>query len=171
MSVESEFRQVLGEMEVWLQYGTTVNFAPTRGGSEGYGRPPGDENPAHLVWREKWDRANPLDYERLLEEAREYLAGALHQKRVEVVPETQAELEARVVSEGDGWSVPDTARHCRCTETFVRKARMRAVAAAAESKIDEAERAKQLANDGFSERQIRMILNCGGSKIKRLLAA
>jgi hypothetical protein len=179
MSVESEFRQVLAEMEVWLQFGSTMNLEPTRrGGDVSSGRPPGDDRAPHVVWRERWERASVLEYEKLLGKARGELAGLLKQKRIVVVAETQPELEARMIHEGRGWSPKDVAQHFKCTPTFVRRVRLTAgvnaatgepLAVVAAGTIEEGEKARELARDGHSEKQIRMILNCGGSKVRRLL--
>lgn len=170
MCLETEFRQVLADMEVWLQYGSTSSFEPvTSSGERTYGRPSGDGRPVHLLWRERWVSASVFERPGVLEDARVELAGLLKQKRVVVVPETVTELEARVVREGEGWSVADTARYCRCTETFVRRARSRASAARVVVLGDRRERVLELVAQGLSERQINMITGAARGTIRRAM--
>ena len=105
-----------------------------------------------------------------------------YRKRAEgqvVVGETEAELEARVVREGEGWTVEQVAQHCRCTPTFARKARLKAGRSVTTGKApretvidpddDLRSRALKLKREGISGRGIRLILKIGGSKLEQLL--
>jgi hypothetical protein len=193
MTLVGQFRQILAELEL-LSYGSTANWSPTgrsRGGS--YGKPPGSEHPSHEHWRERWERAVWDDME---EEQREATTITRHRRRViekaqadldsyrkraegKIVEETASELEARIVREGDGWAVADTALHCRCTTTFVRKARLKAGRSVVTGKApkdpliaaddDLRQRALKLKREGVSGRGIRLILGIGGSKLDQLL--
>jgi hypothetical protein len=178
MSDESDFRQILGQMEVWLSYGTIMNLASSRGGDGSSGRPPGDEHPAHLVWRERWDRA--FNKRKVLEDAQEALEGMLKQKVQAVVPETQGELEARVLREGEGWGVVEIAQHCRCTEKFARKSRLRGGVSLEDGKAivqrrvereQRVQEAREMRDRGLTLRQIAMQLGCNAATIQRDLAS
>ena len=89
--------------------------------------------------------------------------------------ETKAQEDGRIVLEGRGWSVADVAQRFRCTPTRVRRVRLAAGADAATGeqtsvsleRLDERQRAQELAQRGCSQRQIRMFLRCGGSKVER----
>jgi hypothetical protein len=175
-----EFRQTLAELEM-LSHGRTQSYAAATapGESEGYGRPPGSEFPPHIVWRSEWMKAKD-DHRRyeVMRLATEELASYRRSSRtVTVVEETEEELEERVVKTGKGWTVEETARHCRCTPTFVRRARLKAgvnAVTGAQPKDkpqtdDPRERARQLAGEGYTERQIVMLTGLAKTTIRRLL--
>lgn len=174
-NLEREMRQVLAEMEVWFQYGSTMNFAQSGGGGDGgSGRPPGSSSPDHDYWRDRFDRA--FNKGAVLDEARESLKAMRYQKRVKVKPETEAELEARIVREGEGWGITDIANHCRCTEKMVRKARERAGVSLEDGKgivrrnLDREERqveAQAMRKRGLTIRQIAQMLKCDVATVHR----
>lgn len=197
IDLDQQMRSILANMEL-LAHGSTANWSPTgrsRGGS--YGRPPGDERPPHEYWRARWERAVRDDEEWTIEamltnceEVVKHRRGVIakaqadldsYRKRAEgeIVGETAGELEARVVCEGDGWTVADTALHCRCTTTFVRKARLKAGRSVVTGKAPKdlviaaddglRDRALKLKREGVSGRGIRLILGIGGSKLEQLL--
>lgn len=188
-NAEESFRIVLGELEL-LSHGSTQSFAAAPGGGsdEGYGRPPGDEFPPHIRWRGEWEKnareeregkRTPAEAnerrEEILRHARDELVA--HRKRdmarVVVVQESEEDLEARVVKEGKDWSIEETARHCRVTPTFVRKARLKAEtdakAADALTAEEKHERCRELAENGMSERQIEMVTKLPKTTIRRIL--
>jgi hypothetical protein len=173
-----ELRQVLAELEM-LSHGRVQSYAGTAPGeSEGYGRPPGSEFPPHIIWRDEWMKASDARrrYE-VLRLAAEELSALRKGRKVTVVEETQAEMEERVISKGDGWTVEETARECRCTATFVRRSRLKAGVNAITGQqpkdrkqtSDQRERARQLADEGFTERQIVMLTGLAKTTIRRLL--
>jgi hypothetical protein len=180
MSLENDFRQVLGELEV-LSHGSTQSFAaaPGAGSDESYGRPPGDEFPPHLRWRAEWEKATDGEREAILRHARDELVATRKRdmSRVHIVEETTEEVEERVVNVGEGWTVEQTARECRCTPTFVRRSRLKAGANAItgvtpEDKpesTDQHERCRELAENGMSERQIHMLTKLAKTTIRRIL--
>jgi hypothetical protein len=194
LDLEQQMRSILAQLEM-LPHGSTANWSSTgrsRGGS--YGRPPGDECPSHEYWRMRWERAVWDDLEEEQREAaivvtrhrRDVISKAQkdlnsYRKRAEgqVIGETEAELEARVVREGDGWTVEQTAQHCRCTPTFVRKARLKAGRSVVTGKAprdtvieeptDQHERARALAEDGHTERQIAWLTGLPKTTLRRIL--
>lgn len=181
LDLSLEIRQVLAELEL-LSHGSTQSFAaaPGAGSDKSYGRPPGDEHPPHLHWREQWERASDEDRRsEVLRLARSDLAA--HRKgdmsRVAVTVESREELEKRVVREGKGWTAKETALHCRVTPTFVRKARLKAATdAAVEAReepapvaADKRERCLHLAVTGHTERGIAMLTGLPKSTVRRLL--
>jgi hypothetical protein len=176
-SLETDFRQLLGEMEVWMSYGPAMNLSPTRGGDGTSGRPSGEEHPAHLHWRERWERA--FNKQKVCDDAREALEGMRHQKRVVEVPETQVELETRIVGKcREGWTVEQVANECRCTTKLVRAAWAVAQAGDRESenkrrlpKGERAERVQAMRAEGLTMRQIGMLLKVDPMTVHRDLAA
>jgi hypothetical protein len=179
MSLPIEFRQVLAELEM-LSHGRTQSYAAATavGESDGYGRPPGEEFPPHLMWRDQWVKATD-DHRRyeVIRLAGEELATLRKGRKVKVVEETELEMEGRVVLKGKGWTVEETARECRCTATFVRRARLKAGVNAktgedppgSPAAVDQRERARQLASQGHTERQIGMLTGLPKTTIRRLL--
>jgi hypothetical protein len=177
--IYAEFRQVLAELEM-LPHGTTQSFNASGSGYADAKDPTGESFPPHLQYRAEWEGARD-------DARREYILKCaiadLHRFRarpkvtVPLQEETAAELEARVVREGVGWGVEETARHCRCTTTFVRKSRMKAGAHPQTGKLpqekepprDKVEHAKQLAGDGLSERQIVMLTGLPKTTVRRVL--
>ena len=95
----------------------------------------------------------------------------------EPLPESMADLEVRVIRDGEGWTVEETAIHFRCTPTFVRRARLKAGANAktgARGKDAPAletshEHCERLDEEGMSERQIALATKLSKSTVRRLL--
>jgi len=190
-----EMRSILARMEL-LAHGSITNYSPTGVGGSADAKPPtGESRPPHEHWARRWERAVWDDEEwtierelvgeevvkhrkNVIEKAQEDLDS--YRKRTEglVVGETEEELEARIVREGEGWSVEQVAQHCRCTVTFARKARLKAGKSVTTGKApkdvpldagDEIQRVRRLKEEGYTERGIRMILKIGGGKLQRLL--
>lgn len=190
--LESQMRQLLAEMQL-LPHGTTPNYNPTgAGGAPDSRMPTGESKPPHEYWARRWELAIERDEENelresapitkarrvVLDRAGVELDAWRKTPQVTIVSETEAELEARIVNEGQGWTVEQIAMHARCTTTFARRSRIKAGVSLLTGKPppnvvldlpDERERAQQLAAQGLTDRQIRMILKCGGSKVARLL--
>jgi hypothetical protein len=171
VSIDTEFRQVLANMEVWLQFGSTTNWEPsTSTGERSYGCPPGDSTPPHVEWRARWDAASVLEREKILDEASKRLEGLLKQRRIIVVPETQEELEKRVVAKcRQGWSVEEVAAHFKATKKFVRTAFATAQTKPDETPIDQRAETRRLAEKGMTERQIALCTGLPKSTIRRVL--
>lgn len=180
---EHAFRQVLAKMRL-LPGASAANLEPT-GSTIPDSRPPsGDGRPLADVWAGEWDHARAGEHARVLQQAEAALRAFQVRdtaKLAKVSVETQTQLEARVVEEGRGWSVKDTAIHCRVTETFVRKARANAVKRANEAAIErltgklspEERRAEvlRMKENAMSNRQIAMMLGCDEITVRRDLAA
>jgi len=177
-STEGQMREILGEMEVFLQYGGTMNYSGSTGGDgESGGRPPGSEFAAHDHWRERYNRA--FNKRKVVDDAREALEAMRKQKRVEVVPETEAELQARILKEGVGWGVTEIANHCRCTEKMVRRARENGKVAVEDGKgvvernldrLERQEEARKMRERGLTMRQIATLLGVNVATVQRDLA-
>ena len=191
--LDQQIRSILAQMEM-LAHGTITNYSPTGGGGVPDSKPPtGDGKPPHEHWRKRWERAV---YDDLEEEHREATTITRHRQRViekaqadldgyrkraegKIIGETEGELEARIVREGEGWTVEQVAQHCRCTPTFARKARLKAGRSVVTGKApkdmaidrddDLRSRALKLKREGVSGRGIRLILGIGGSKLDQLL--
>jgi hypothetical protein len=171
LSIDTEFRQVLANMEVWLQYGTSTSWEPsTSSGERSYGRPPGEDFPPHLEWRARWDRASVLEREKILGEARQDLKRLLKQKRIVVVPETQDELDKRIVLKcRQGWSVDEVANELKVTKKMVRLAWATAQTKPDETPSDQRAEAQRLALKGMTERQIVLCTGLPKSSVRRAL--
>ena len=187
-----EMRSILARMEM-LAHGGVTNYQPTGAGSGADTKPPtGESRPPHEHWRRRWDLAVERDEEtelresapittqrrRVIEKARSDLDSYLKRTEGLVVGETEQELEARIVREGEGWSVEQVAQHCRCTVTFARKARLKGGVSVATGKrpdglkidsSDQAERARGYAENGYTERGIAMLTGLSKSTIRRVL--
>lgn len=192
IDLDCQMRSILAQLEM-LPHGTITNYSPTGGGHGADTKlPTGELRPPHEHWRRRWDLAVERDEEteqresapvttqrkRVIEKAQADLAS--YRKRTEglVVGETEQELKRRVVKEGDGWTVEQTAAHCRCTATFVRRARLQEGVSVESGKrpdglsidsTDELERARQYAANGLTERQIAMLTDLSKSTIRRVL--
>ena len=176
MNLDQEFAGILLAMEM-LASGSITNYASNGGGVPDSKPPAGvrldgaTELPMHTFWRERWNQAvGTAAKERVFDGATAELeAFRKAPKRLNVVGETEAQLEERIAREGNGWPVEDVARHFKVTVTFVRRARLKASTPVVVDVVDEIERARKLVAEGFTERQIRMLMGCGGSKLERLL--
>lgn len=179
--LESKMRRVLFEMRWLLPWGATACYD-----SKGGHAPPGSQPPAsidgelpHEEWLRKWNAAIlTREKQRVYDGALEELEGWRHRPVVEAHEETAVEFEARLVRDGDGWSIQDVANHFNCTPTMVRRVRLKAgvnltsgepAITPALHSTDEGVRARALMDQGLSEKQVRMLLKCGGSKLQRLL--
>jgi hypothetical protein len=156
------------------------------------------EEMPHELWKRHWDhtyhsprqpqscdlcaRGNSQTgshgRERVYRAAKEDLVAWRKRPAVHVVEETSDDQERRMIREGCGWEPKAVAVHFNCTPTYVRRVRVAAgvnadtgqpTAGVSLDTMDEVEKAQQMAHDGLTERQIRMILNCGSSKVRRLL--
>lgn len=187
-----QMRSILAQLEL-LPHGSVTSYSSTGGGNGADTKPPtGESRPPHDHWKRRWDLAVERDEEvelreattitthrkRVIEKAQEDLES--YRKRAEgiVVGETEQELEARIVREGDGWSVEQVAQHCRCTVTFARKARLKDGVSVSTGKrpdglkidsSDQAERARGYAENGYTERGIAMLTGLSKSTIRRVL--
>lgn len=176
----AEVRQVLAELEL-LSHGTVTNYSSTGGGSGPDTKDPtGESHPPHLRWRSEWEHAtDDAHREYVLQAARADLRS--YRKRdltlASAPVESEVELEARIVREGKGWTVAETARHCLCTPTLVRRARLKAGVNAhtgvppegTELPDDPAQKVRELDENGMSERQIEMVTGIPKTRIRRLL--
>lgn len=196
-----QFRQILAELE--LLSNVSAASYESNGHSIPHSTPPpgvrldgGSRQPPHEYWRERWGRAVRDDEEWTIErelvnceeivkhrksvikEAQADLDS--YRKRTEgaVVGETERDLEARIVREGEGWSVEQVAQHCRCTVTFARKARLKAGVSTQTGKApdgvsidmeDQRQKAREYAENGYTERQIAMLTKLSKSSVRRAL--
>lgn len=192
IDLDRQMRSILAQLEM-VAHGTVTNYSPTGTGNGADTKPPtGELRPPHEHWKRRWDLAVERDEETelrgattiikhrkdVIEKAQADLDS--YRKRTEgvVVGETEQELEARVVREGEGWSVEQVAQHCRCTVTFARKARLKAGVSVETGKRpdgfsidspDQVERVRQYAANGYTERQMAMLTKLSKSTIRRVL--
>jgi len=163
------FRQVLGEMEVWMHFGSTTNFSSDGGGGAvtGGNRPPGDEYPPAERWRDEWNKRG--DRVNVWKEAEADLKrlrfGPPPEDRPEIKPETLDELHARIVQEGANCSIREVERTLKVSSTIIRTARRRAGVTADYGRTrklvkakNNREYAQQLAAIGYTDEQISLIV-------------
>ncbi len=172
------FRQTMANMEVWLQYGSTTNYEtePSHGGDVSSGRPSGDENPPHLFWQERWKEAG--NRRKVWEEAWEELLSLSQRKVVEYKEETRAERDARILKEGEGWSVKDIEYHFKLPARTIRAIRTQAgmtpetgmptSVSRMKKEMDKPEWVRELAAKGLTERQISMITEVPKTTVRNI---
>lgn len=185
MIVDREMAEILLAMEM-LAGGSITNYSPTGAGGVADSKPPAgvrfdstSDLPMHAYWRAKYERAvGNYRREQVYRAARAELEAFRKRPKITVIMETEEELEARIVKEGQGWTVEQVAIHCRCTTTFARKARLKggvsvttgnAPASVRIETDDQRERARKLGEDGMTERQIVMLTGLPKSTIRRVL--
>jgi hypothetical protein len=169
--------QLLAELEL-LPHGTTTNFG-AGGGIPASRMPTGESHPPHEYWRERFKGAQPHEHSRLIEQAQAELQAWRKRPAIQITEETSEQYELRMIAEGEGWAAEDVAKSFNCLPKQVRKIRAKHDRLPATGKpvaslgpsSDQAARAKEMVANGFTERQMRLILKCGGSTIERLLAA
>ena len=192
IDLDRQMRQILARMEL-LPHGSITNYSPTGVGGSADTKPPtGELRPPHEHWKRRWLLAVERDEETeqreattitthrsdVIEKAQADLDSYLKRTEGLVVGETEEQLEARIVREGDGWSVGEVAQHCRCTPTFIRKARLKAGVSIETGKqpdglradsVDQIAHARELARNGLTERQIAFFTGASKSTIRRVL--
>jgi hypothetical protein len=178
VTIRHQIHQVLIELEL-VSHGTTANWSPTGRGGGGPALPPGELRPPHVYWRERWlDAVDEEDQRRVLAGARVELASLRKRSEVKIRVETEEELEARIVREGLGEPVDIVATAMRCTGTFVRKARLKAGVSVTTGHapkdvtvgtMDQQEHARELAENGMTERQIQFITRLPKTTVRRIL--
>jgi hypothetical protein len=194
--LDQRMRDILAQLEL-ISHGSTANWSPTgRSRSGSHGRPPGDERPPHIYWRERWERAVRDDEEwtieamltnceevvthrrKVITSAQTELDSLRKRPEVKVQGETGEELEKRIVRDGEGEPVDRVALAMRCTPTFVRKARLKAGRSVVTGKApkdavveaaDQHDRARTLAEDGHTERQIAWLTGLPKTTLRRIL--
>jgi hypothetical protein len=193
IDLSQQMRSILANMEL-LAHGTITNYSPTGGGGSADTKPPtGESRPPHEHWARRWEKAV---YDDLEEEHRESAPITRHRRRViekaqadldsyrkraegQVVGETESELEARIIKDGEGEPVDRVALAMRCTPTLVRKARLKAGRSVVTGKAprdtvidaptDQHDRARALAEDGHTERQIAWLTGLPKTTLRRIL--
>lgn len=179
MSLDEEFRQVCLDLQM-LMHGSITNYHGAGSGGIPDTKPPtGENDPPHLRWLAEWNRAEtPRRRERVLEMAIKDRDSYLKRKVGKVVEETEQELKDRIVKEGVGWGLSEIARHCRVTDKFARQARQQGGVSVATGKPpagvhletdSQRDRAVQLGENGYTERQIVMLTKLPKSTIRRVL--
>jgi hypothetical protein len=161
-----------------LSHGGVTNWAPTTSGTRDRDpRPTGDSNPIadHYAWMYA-NAAGDVSRQRVIHEAREELARWRGHGITRAPGETQAAKDARMVREGEGWTVDEVARHFQCTGTHVRQ-----VCRQHEVEIDyrgvlcrsgavsRASMAASLRDAGSSQQEIAAALGVHQSQVSRLI--
>lgn len=121
-----EFVQTLGQLEL-LSHGSTASWQGfTTRGERSFGRPPGESNPPHLFFRERWSQAS-TDWDRtvILEDAKTYLK--VHRghsdARQALKPEDPKLRDKDLVKRGEGWDVREVAAYFRLRPSEVMEIR------------------------------------------------
>lgn len=178
-----EFRQVLAELEM-LPHGTITNYHSSGGGEADTREPTGESSPPHLLWKREWEIAERRGDKNRLHEVHRLATADLDSYRRSTgtglqagAVETELEFEDRIIRIGKGWTVEQVAIHCRCTPTFVRRARLKGGVKVDDGTEPEgfelgdspAEKVRKLDKNGLSERGIEMATGLPKSRIRRLL--
>ncbi len=173
-----EFRQVLAELEL-LPHGTITNYNASGSGEADTREPTGESRPPHLVWRREWEASGDEDgRERALRGARaELTAFREGQHMADIDLETEEQFAERVAQEGEGWTADEVALKCKCTPTFVRRARIKDGRDATTGiKLDDEhplpvnkmEEARRLLARGLTVRQVSMFTQIPKSTVQDL---
>jgi len=179
-NLDLAMRQVLAELEL-TSHGSTQSWNSSgHGGGESVNVfPPGESRPPHIEWRERYERAVTDDArQRIIEDAGRALRGII--RRAKVTPtsgESEKQFAARVISTGRGFGVGEVATAMRCTPTRVRRIRLAngvslefGLALTVEAPDGDVERrARTLAEQGMSVRQIEMLTGMSKSWLHRML--
>lgn len=163
LTLDERMRQVLAELEL-VSHGTTAKWNTAGGGENDALLPPGEPDPPHLFYRDRYQVAEGDDQRtRVLDAAIEALEGHRKSRRIEVQEETASEFNRRARRLiADGWTVEEVALHTRSTPTRVR----RALAA----KDDESDGViHRLHAEGRSVRYIAMRTGIAKSTVHRIL--
>lgn len=131
--LDRRIRLVLARLEL-LSYGAVASMDS----SGGKGKPTGGDKPKgwrayrdddelevpHIRFRVEYERAvDNVAREGVCEAAEAALKALTEPRKAQAKGETLAQLQARILKDGQGWSVKDAALGFRVTETFVRKVR------------------------------------------------
>jgi hypothetical protein len=178
---DQRIRQILAEMQL-LMYGSTTAYNAS-GGSDmkqrDFGRPPGDSNPLHDEYRDRYLRAMTDDArERVISDARAALEGQRRQKSRPKGDLADQTLRERILEEGEGWPAVTVAQTLRCLERKVRQ--VRRDAGKDEDTGTEArptvtrdqqtiEHAQELFDRGMTFRQIEQVTGLSRSTLHRKL--
>lgn len=185
MIAGQEMTEVLLAMEM-LAGGSITNYSPTGAGGVADSTPPAgvrfdgsSDLPMHAYWRARYERAvGNYQREQVYNAARAELEAFRKRPKITVIMETEEELEARIVKEGQGWTVEQVAIHCRCTTTFARKARLKAGVSVTTGNapkevvlgaFDQREHAREMAENGATERQIEFVTKLPKTTVRRIL--
>lgn len=177
MDTHQQMQNVLLEL-MMLMHGSTSSWNPTTSGDrERDPRPSGDSNPIAEQFAHRYDQAtSEIAKRRVLHDARDELDQWRGYGIQRVAGETQAAIDARMVREGEGWTLDEVARAFSCTKTRVRNAcadhgieidyQNRLCAAGAVSRASIAAAMKEA---GSTQQQIADTLGIHQSQISRLI--
>lgn len=102
-----------------------MDAMPRSRGTPEHRRPTGEAYPEAEWLRDRLDRCTSVTHARaIVEEARRALAHATRRALPPDTTETAEELGDRIVEDGGGWTAEDVSLACRCTPSFVRRARL-----------------------------------------------
>lgn len=197
VSLDGEMAQVLARMQL-LATGSITNYSPTGHGVPG-SRPPmgvrldgASPVPMHVYWHQKWGIAVDRDLEaeqregtsitrarrETLKLATDVLDRSRKQHKIVQNTETREQLEGRIVEEADGWEIDQAVQVFNVTPTFIRQARLKAGRNAKTGKRpdekpneleDKRKHARELAENGMTERQIGMITGLSKTTVRRAI--
>ncbi len=178
-NLDLAMRQVLAELEL-TSHGSTQSWNSSGHGGESVNVfPPGESSPPHIEWRERYERATTDDARQwVIDDAGRALRGIIRRAKVTVASgESEKQFAARVISTGRGFGVGEVATAMRCTPTRVRRIRLAngvslefGLALAVEAPDADAERrARTLAEQGMSVRQIGLLTGMSKDRVHRML--
>jgi plasmid maintenance system antidote protein VapI len=161
-----------------LMHGSTTSWNPTtRGTRDRDPRPTGDSYPVAENYRDQYAQApGDIARRRVLNEARAELERWRGHGTQRHAGETQAQIDIRMVNEGEGWTVDEVSRAFHCTKSRVRTAcaqhgvqidyQDRLCRAGAVSRSSMAAMMKEA---GSTQQQIADILGVHQSQVSRLI--
>lgn len=176
--IRSRARSVILQLEL-TSNGTTTSWDSDTAHQHASSRPPsnGDPHPPHLRFQHEMNTArDDRELEAVVERAEAELSAIRHghTTTTEIRPESQTELYARIVKDGEGWTAKEVAINMRCLPRDVTTARRSAGrepiygrATKHTPAVDKAEQARVMRADGATTRQIAEALDTHQTQIMR----
>lgn len=157
---DRRMRAVLVPMQC-LMYGNATRWDASKsaGKPTGGACPPGEAQPLHTIWQQKYVLAPTLEArERVIADATDALIRYRCGPRVDVEGETREQWEERLIKDGAGWDASDVAPKFNTGTREVMKIRLRYRRDPSTGQPIEGVTAAQLASEGLSARQIMAVL-------------
>lgn len=168
-----EARQLLAELEL-ISHGSTQSWNSSGRGESSAAFPPGESAPPHLHWRARFTVAHPEALPALIEAARTDLK-ALRTRSNQAPASISVDL--LVIEDGTGYSPEHVAHSYGLTPAHIRRIRERAgrsieTGQAPDDRctldpIERAQRVRDLAAKGMTQKQIAMAVGCNQATVSR----
>jgi hypothetical protein len=154
MTLESEMRQILAELEM-LGHGSVTAWNASGGGQADSRPPSGESNPPHIEYAERFERDRSWE---TVEEARACLRE--WKRRAAPARETDTSEDDWIIEDGEGYAADEVARRFNTTPARVRLLRSRngrEMEMGLPTSGRAAPKLRDLVEQGLTARQIEML--------------